>query len=115
MYRIYHNVRCRKSREGLEYLRKKNVEFEVVEYLKTGLDVERLKTLLQKLNLPASALVRTQEEEYRLSLKGKTFHEEEWLSILLGNPKLIRRPIVEAPIKAVIADPPEEMDCLFKS
>jgi arsenate reductase-like glutaredoxin family protein len=33
---------------------------------------------------------------------------------LLGNPKLIQRPIVEAQYKAVIGDPAENIDVILK-
>jgi arsenate reductase (glutaredoxin) len=113
-FTIYHNPRCRKSRAGLEYFRGLSDEnYEVVEYLKTGLQPEQFKKILIKLNLPASELVRKQEEEYKLSLKGKSFSEDEWIRIICNNPKLLKRPIIEGRYKAVIADPPEEMDSLF--
>ena len=32
--KIYHNPRCRKSREGVQYLTEKGVLFEIVEYMK---------------------------------------------------------------------------------
>ena len=37
MMKIYHNSRCRKSREALEILKTKNIEFEIIEYLKDNL------------------------------------------------------------------------------
>jgi arsenate reductase (glutaredoxin) len=114
-FRIYHNSRCKKSREGLDYLNTKTTNSIVVEYLKTGIKPEQLKILLMKLNLPASSLVRTQEEEYKTSLRGKTFSEDEWIKILCNNPRLLRRPIIETRYKAIIADPPQEMDILFIS
>ena len=33
MIKIYHNPRCRKSREGLAIIEKSNKEFEIVRYL----------------------------------------------------------------------------------
>ena len=35
--KIYHNPRCRKSREGVQYLIDKGVKFEIIEYLKENL------------------------------------------------------------------------------
>ena len=59
-------------------------------------------------------MVRTQEEIYRKQFKNKKFTDDEWVKIMLENPKLIKRPVVEADYKAVWADPPEKMDILFK-
>lgn len=111
--KIYHNPRCRKSREGLEYLKSKNTDFELVEYLKEGLNKEMLEEILLKTNQEPQDLIRTQEELYKKELKGKNFTREEWIQILIENPKLLHRPIVVAKHKAVLARPPEKIDDLL--
>lgn len=112
MIKIYHNPRCKKSRAGIQHLEKKGVEFEVVEYLKDPIDAKELKDVLVRLNYSPHDLVRTQEELYKKQLKGKQFTDEEWIRLLVENPRLIKRPIVVRGYKAVWADPPEEMDKL---
>ncbi len=114
MIKIYHNPRCRKSRAGLVYLEGKGVEFEVVEYLKNPITEEELKDILIKMNVRPTEIIRTQEDIYKKQFKDKNFTDEEWIKILLENPKLIQRPIVVKGYKAVWADPPEEMEKLFK-
>ncbi len=114
MIKIYHNPRCRKSRAGLQHLRDKGVEFEIVEYLKNGISVEELKDVLIKMNVKPTEIIRTQEDIYKKQFKGKNFTDEEWIKILLENPKLIKRPLVVKGYKAVWADPPENMEKLFK-
>ena len=113
MFTIYHNPKCRKSREGLQYLQDKGVEFTVVEYLKAPFTREEFKILLMKLNMRPFEIVRTQEDEYKEKLKGKNFTDEEWITILLENPKLIQRPIVVRNNKAVLGQPVEEIDRLL--
>ena len=110
---IYHNPKCRKSREGLQYLEDKGVDFTVVEYLRTPISREELKILLVKLNKRPVEIVRTSEDEFKAKLKGKNFTDEEWITILLENPKLIQRPIVTNNHKAVLAQPAEEIDRLL--
>jgi arsenate reductase len=114
MLRIYHNPRCKKSCAGVRFLRDKNVSFETVEYLKTGFTVPALEKLLVKLHKKPSEIVRTQEEYYKKNLKGKKFHDHEWVRILVENPRLIMRPIVEREYKAVVGDPVENIECLLK-
>ena len=110
MLKIYHNPRCRKSRAGLEFLRSKNVDFTIVEYFKDLLSEDDLKRLLMKLHLKPTDIIRTQEEVYRKQFKGKNFTDEEWIKILVENPKLIQRPIIEKEHKAVIGDPVENIE-----
>lgn len=114
MIKIYHNSRCRKSRAGLQYLQDKGVDFEIVEYLKNGISEEELKDVLIKMNVRPTEIIRTQEDIYKKQFKGKNFTDEEWIKILLENPKLIKRPLVLKGYKAVWADPPENMEKLFK-
>ncbi len=113
MITIYHNPKCRKSRAGLQYLTDKGLEYTVVEYLKTPFTREQLKDLLMKLNMRPEEIVRTQEDEFKEKLKGKTFTDEEWITILLENPKLIQRPIVIKNHKAVLGQPVDEIDRLL--
>ena len=112
MYKIYHNPRCRKSRAGLQYLQDKNAEFEVREYLKETLSEDELKDLLTKLDKKPEEILRKQEEAYKKQFKGKNFSDDEWVKIMVENPKLIQRPIVVKGYKAVIGDPAEEIDRL---
>ena len=113
MITIYHNPKCRKSREGLQYLHEKGLEYTVIEYLRNPFTREQLKDLLMKLNMRPEQIVRTQEDEYKEKLKGKSFNDEEWITILLENPKLIQRPIVVKNHKAVLGQPVEEIDRLM--
>lgn len=109
MIKIYHNPRCKKSREGLKYLQNLGVGFEVIEYLKESLSVDELKEILKKLDKKPDEIIRQQEDYYKKELKNKQFTDEEWLIILTENPSLIQRPIVVGKYKAVIAQPPELM------
>jgi arsenate reductase len=113
MITIYHNPKCRKSRAGLQYLQEKGLECSVIEYLKTPFTRQQFKDLLMKLNMQPAEIVRTQEDEFKEKLKGKTFTDEEWITILLENPKLIQRPIVVKNNKAVLGQPVDEIDRLL--
>ena len=45
--KIYHNPRCRKSREAIQYLTEKGVLFEIIEYLKEEISETKMKLLLK--------------------------------------------------------------------
>lgn len=110
MLRIYHNPRCRKSREGLDYLKSKTDKFEIIEYLKDGLNIEQIKEIVLKTSLKPFELVRVEEEIYKKELKGRNFTDEEWITILSENPKLLKRPVIVGKHKAVLAQPAQEID-----
>ena len=111
--KIYHNPRCTKSRETLKLIESNGSEVEIVEYLKQIPNSNELKDLLMKLNMHAKDLVRKTEEFFKKELKGKEFSEEEWIQIMIENPKLIERPIVVRGNKAIIGRPPENVKQLF--
>ena len=112
MYTIYHNPRCKKSRAGLQYATEKKMEFQVREYLKDPLSEAELTVLVMKLHVKPRELIRTQEEAFRKELKGLNLNDEEWIKVMVENPRLIHRPIVEGKYKAVVGDPPENIDQL---
>ncbi len=112
MVTVYHNPRCKKSRAGLQHVREKGMDHTVREYLKEPLTEKELGTLVMKLHIQPVELVRTQEELYRKELKKLKLNDEEWIKVMVENPKLIRRPIVEGKYKAVIGDPVEQIDHL---
>ena len=112
MYTVYHNPRCKKSRAGLQYVIDKKMDHQVRKYLKDPLTEEELTSLVMKLNVKPFELIRTQEEYYRKELRGLNLNDQEWIKVIVENPKLIHRPIVEGKYKAVIGNPVENIDNL---
>ncbi|MCF6366806.1 MAG: arsenate reductase family protein [Bacteroidales bacterium] len=109
--KIYHNPRCKKSRAGLEYLEEKKISFTKIMYLKDEpFTDETLKSLLKKMNKTPLEIIRTQEKEYKDNFKGKIFTDDEWIKIMVKNPKFIQRPIIETENKAVLGDPPSNIE-----
>ncbi len=111
--KIYHNNRCSKSRNGLKYLQDKGIEPTVVKYLDEGVSVEELTDVLQKLGMKPMELMRTKEEIFRKEYKGRELSDEEWVEVMVNNPKLIERPVVVKGDKAVLARPTEKIDELL--
>jgi arsenate reductase len=112
-YTIYHNARCKKSREGLELLKNSGKEFVIREYLKEPLSAKELKRLLAKLSYTPVQLVRTGEKIWKENYKGKDLSEDELIHIMVENPKLIERPIIENDKNAVVGRPATEIDKLL--
>jgi len=109
MIKIYHNPRCRKSREGLAILEKSGKEFEVVKYLDEVPSKEELKTLIEYLGISPIDLVRKTEAIWKEKFKGKNLTDDEVITAMAENPKLIERPIVVNGKKAVVGRPPENI------
>ncbi len=107
---IYHNPRCSKSRQTLEILNEQNVDTKIVLYLETPPSAEEVKSILQKLGLSSRDIIRKGEEEYKLlNIKDQSLKENELITFMSENPKLIERPIVVKDDKAIIGRPPENV------
>ncbi len=110
MITIYHNPKCSKSREGLEFLKKKVQELKVVDYIQTGISEKELKEIISFLQIKPIELVRTNEAVWKESYKGKALTDEEIVKAMVENPKLIQRPIVINGKNAVIGRPVEHIN-----
>ena len=106
---IYHNPRCRKSREALDYLNNSDIDYNLVLYLSNPLSKITLENLLFKLKINAIDLVRKNELLWKSEFSKKNLTENEIISIMLENPKLIERPIIENENSAVIGRPIEKL------
>ena len=109
---IWHNSRCSKSRNAFNYLKDKNIEFEVIEYLKNPPTLQELKEVLSKLGMKPSELIRSKEAIYK-ELNLKDASEDELLEAMVNSPKLIERPIIVNEDKAVVARPLENIEKVF--
>tara|TARA_B100001173_G_C15981111_1_gene544559 strand:- start:15 stop:353 length:339 start_codon:yes stop_codon:yes gene_type:complete len=111
--KIYHNPRCRKSREGLKYLESKKINFKIIEYFKNNLSSEQIRNILKKLQFKPIELVKKNEVIWKEKYKGKDFSDDELIIILSNEPKLIERPIIVGENSAVLARPVENIDKLL--
>lgn len=109
MITIYHNPRCSKSREGINFLENLNLEFETIKYIDESISKEELKSILKKLNYKAIELIRTKEKIWIENYKNMQLSENEIIDIMIENPKLIERPIVINGDKAIVARPSEKI------
>ncbi len=113
MLKIYHNARCSKSREGLEILKNSGKDFEIKEYLKDPLSENELEQLINKLDITPIQLVRKNEKIWKENYKDKDLSDRELITVMVKNPKLIERPIVEEEKKAVVGRPTSEIEKLL--
>jgi arsenate reductase len=113
MIKIYHNPRCRKSRETLEIIRQAGHEPEIIQYLQTPPSAVELKDMLTKMGKKPEEIIRKGEEIFKSNFKGKSFTGDEWIKVLVENPKLIERPIVVNGDKVALGRPPENVKSIL--
>ena len=111
---IFHNPRCSKSRKTLEIIEINDVEVQVILYLQDPPSVSELNSLLEKLGMKASELVRKRESIIKeLDIDLSSISDDDLISIMAEHPILIERPIVFNESSAIIGRPPENVEELL--
>ena len=113
MITIYHNPMWSKSRKSVEILNEKKINFKIVEYLKSKLTAKQLKSILKKINLPISDIIRKKDKLYKELELEKIKDKDRLLKILSENIKLLERPIIIKDNQGIIGRPPEKINELF--
>lgn len=106
---IYHNPRCSKSRQGLQFLNERNIEPQIRLYLTNPLTKSELSSLIDLLGIEPLDLVRKNEAILKTEYKGKNLSDDDIIEAMVENPKLIERPIIVNKNKAVIGRPAEKI------
>lgn len=93
---IYHNPNCGTSRNTLAMIRASGEEPEIVEYLKSPPDRERLVELICASGLAVRDVLRRKGTPYdELGLDDQKWTDEELIDFMMAHPILINRPFVE--------------------
>lgn len=107
---IYHNPRCSKSRQTLALLEERQIQPNIVEYLKTPPDADELRRVLNLLQMEPRQLMRKKEAAYQeLNLDDPTLSDAQLIAAMVENPSIIERPIVVHGERAAIGRPPEQV------
>jgi len=87
-------------------LKESGVDFDAVDYYVEPLSSAQLKSLLKKMRISASELIRRKEAVYKdLKIAEKSLSEDELVNLMAKHPDLIQRPIVERGATAILARP----------
>ena len=94
----------------MELLRGRDVEFDIIEYLKKPPTRETLEKIIEMLDGPVADLVRKDKRFKELGLSANDYVEKKAVvALLLKHPDLMQRPIVIRGKRAIIARPPEKL------
>ena len=105
---IYHNPACGTSRNTLALIQNSGVKPEVIEYLKTPPNKERLQQLLAGMGLGARGLLRQKGTPFdELGLADPKWTDDELLDFMVQHPILMNRPVVVTPLGTKLCRPSE--------
>jgi arsenate reductase (glutaredoxin) len=107
---VYQKPTCTTCRQVHAALRDAGVDFQAVDYYTDPIPRAKLTELLRKMGLTARQLLRTKEQRYRdLRIGERDLTEDELIDLMVENPDLIQRPIVERGGRAILARPAERL------
>lgn len=92
----------------MQILEENNIDFEIIQYIKTPLKIDELKDLSQKLNLKPKEFIRMGDVK-KLDLIIDFLNDENIFQNMVDFPKIIERPIIVKDNNAVIGRPPENI------
>lgn len=98
-----------------EIPRRKNRRFWIGKVPRNRPQRKELTNLIAKTGKKPFDFVRTQEKVYKEQFKGKNLSDKEWIKVLVEHPKLLQRPIVENGDKAVLGNPPENIESILQA
>ena len=104
---VYHNPNCSKSSAVLSLLKERQLDIEIIEYLKTPPNSSTLHEILKKLGGSAAQLVRANEKEYQ-TLNLAQADKDRLIEAIVEYPSLMQRPIIVSKDRAVVGRPPEQ-------
>jgi arsenate reductase (glutaredoxin) len=111
---VYHNPACGNSRGALELLRARDVDFDIIEYLKVHPTRQALEKIADMLDGPVADLVRKDKRFKELGLDAARYADKKAVvALLLEHPELMQRPVVIRGKRAIIARPPEKLEALL--
>jgi arsenate reductase len=107
---VYEKPTCTTCRKVAKAFSEQGIDFAKVNYYIEPFSKSLLKSLLKKMQMKPSDLLRKNESIYKkLKAKFEKLNEDEIINLMIKNPDLIQRPIVEKGKKAILARPPERI------
>jgi arsenate reductase len=105
---IYHNPDCGTSRNTLAMIRQSGETPQIIEYLKTPPNREKLMELVGAMGMPLRGLLRRKDTPYEaLGLDNPALTDADLLDAIAAHPILINRPIVVTPTGVRLCRPSE--------
>jgi arsenate reductase (glutaredoxin) len=107
---VYQKPTCTTCRQVHAALKESGVDFDAVDYYIEPIPKKKLQDLLRKMKMSPRELLRTKEPVYKtLRIADRALSDDEIVELMVKNPDLIQRPIVEKGARAILARPAERL------
>ena len=107
---IYEKPACSACRAAVHMLNEHGVPYRKVRYYDAPLTKRKLSELIRKIGIAPKELLRAKEPAYReLGVRADTLSDAEIVELMVANPDLMQRPILERGERAIVGRPPERI------
>ena len=107
---VYQKPTCTTCRQVHAALNESGVDFDAVDYYLDPIPKKKLLELLRKMAMRPRELLRTKEPVYKtLQIAERDLSDDELVGLMVKNPDLIQRPIIEKGARAILARPAERL------
>ena len=107
--RVYEKPTCTTCRKMIALLREKGIDFDRIDYFIEEFTAAKLTKLLKKAGIRPIDAVRKADPAFKEHDVSEKMKDADLVKLMIANPGLIQRPIVEIGEKAVLARPVEKV------
>lgn len=107
--RIYEKPTCTTCRKMITLLREKGIDFDRIDYFIEEFTAAKLTKLLKKAGIRPIEAVRKADPSFKEHNISEKMKDSDLIKLMIENPGLIQRPIVEVGDKAMLARPVEKV------
>jgi arsenate reductase len=111
---VYEKPTCTTCRKLHKLFEENGIDYRKVNYFIEPLTAEKLRELLKKANLSPFDMLRKAEPVYQELKIAEVTDEAALIKLIIENPSILQRPIVEVGERAVLARPIEKALELIK-
>ncbi len=106
---ILYHPKSNSARQTLAYARSVARHVREVNYNKERLTPTMWRTLLKRMNLKPKEILDKSNPIYQEKFRGREYRYEDWLSVIIEHPQLIKAPIVVFRNKAMLCQTPTDV------
>ncbi|MFM8441240.1 MAG: ArsC/Spx/MgsR family protein [Acidobacteriota bacterium] len=106
---VYEKPTCTTCRNLAKLLKEHGIDYEKVNYFIDPLSAAKIKDLLKRAKIKPIDAVRKAEPDFKKLKISAEMSDDKIISLMVKNPNLIQRPIVEVGRKVILARPAEKV------
>ncbi len=115
-FSIYHNPNCSTSRHAVDVAHSVGADVDVVLYLKTKPDAAELRSIIDRLDVEPTQLVRRDSYFAEQGLTDEDVRTaDQVIDTLVEHPRLLQRPLIASNDRVIIGRPKDRVEPFLTS